>query len=119
MKQNLYTISVVGLGKLGVPMVACFASKGHQVIGVDVNSNNVTFAYMARAVGVEPTLAEATDQISQVSRLSKLVTSYLPDGGTVGILGLSYKADTSVVEESQGVGLAQDLLNKNVTVRGL
>ncbi len=80
--------------------------------------DNVAFAYMARSVGVEPTLAEATDQINQrqVSRLAKLVSSHLPDGGTVGILGLSYKPDTSVVEESQGVGLAQDLLNKNIAV---
>lgn len=30
-------ISVFGLGKLGAPMAACFASKGHEVIGVDVN----------------------------------------------------------------------------------
>ncbi|HNV87287.1 MAG TPA: nucleotide sugar dehydrogenase [Candidatus Omnitrophota bacterium] len=30
-------ISIVGIGKLGMPMTACFASKGYDVIGVDVN----------------------------------------------------------------------------------
>lgn len=30
-------ISVFGLGKLGMPMVACFGSKGYRVIGYDLN----------------------------------------------------------------------------------
>jgi UDPglucose 6-dehydrogenase len=32
-------ISVIGLGKLGLCTAACFASKGHQVIGVDTNQH--------------------------------------------------------------------------------
>jgi UDPglucose 6-dehydrogenase len=32
-----FEVSVVGLGRVGAPMAACFASKGHRVIGVDVN----------------------------------------------------------------------------------
>jgi UDPglucose 6-dehydrogenase len=80
--------------------------------------DNVAFAYMARAVGVEPTLAEATDAINrrQVPRLVNLVLSYLPEGGKVGILGLSYKPDTDVIEESQGIELARSLLSKDVPV---
>src|SRR4030095_13464971 len=35
------SISVIGLGKLGVPMVACFASKGFRVVGVDVDPHKV------------------------------------------------------------------------------
>ena len=34
-------LSVIGLGKLGAPMVACFASKGFDVIGVDYDQNKV------------------------------------------------------------------------------
>jgi UDPglucose 6-dehydrogenase len=34
-------ISVIGLGKLGVPMAAIFASKGHSVIGVDLDIKRV------------------------------------------------------------------------------
>jgi UDPglucose 6-dehydrogenase len=78
--------------------------------------DNVAFSHMARSVGVEPTLAEATDAVNrrQVSRLAELVSSRLPEGGKVGILGLSYKPDTDVIEESQGVELAHSLRNKDV-----
>ena len=31
------TISVIGLGYVGLPTAAIFASKGHKVIGVDNN----------------------------------------------------------------------------------
>ena len=30
-------LSIIGLGKLGSPLAAVLASKGHQVIGVDLN----------------------------------------------------------------------------------
>lgn len=74
--------------------------------------DNVAFSALARANGVPALLAEATDQLNrqQVPRLAKLVLSHLPEGGTVGILGLSYKPDTDVIEESQGLGLARQLL---------
>jgi len=80
--------------------------------------DNVAFAHMARSVGAEPTLAEAADAVNwrQVSRLVDLVSSHLPEGGRVGILGLSYKPDTDVVEESQGVELARSLLSTGVPV---
>ena len=34
-------VSVIGLGKLGAPMLAVFASHGHRVIGVDKNADTV------------------------------------------------------------------------------
>ena len=34
-------VSVIGLGKLGSPMAACFAAKGITTIGVDVNAQFV------------------------------------------------------------------------------
>lgn len=34
-------ISVIGLGKIGLPLAAQFADKGHEVIGVDVNDDTV------------------------------------------------------------------------------
>lgn len=80
--------------------------------------DNIAFAYMARSIGVEPTLAEATDTINrrQVSRLANIILSHLPAGGKVGILGLSYKPDTNIVEESQGLELACMLLKKEIQV---
>ena len=34
-------ITVVALGKIGLPLAAQFASKGHQVIGADVSARVV------------------------------------------------------------------------------
>lgn len=34
-------IAVIGLGKIGLPLAAQFADKGHQVVGVDVNAETV------------------------------------------------------------------------------
>lgn len=80
--------------------------------------DNVAFSALARANGVPALLAEATDELNrrQVPRLAELILSRLPAGGTVGILGLSYKPDTEVVEESQGLALAKHLLLADVQV---
>ena len=73
--------------------------------------DNVAFSALARANGAPALLAEATDQLNrrQVPRLAEIVRSRLPKGGTVGVLGLSYKPDTEVIEESQGLELAKYL----------
>jgi UDPglucose 6-dehydrogenase len=80
--------------------------------------DNVAFAHIARKVGVDPTLAVATDTINrrQPSRLLSLVLSKLPVDGKVSILGLSYKPNTNVIEESQSVELARLLLSQDVPV---
>ncbi len=63
-------------------------------------------------------LAEATDQLNrqQVPRLGAMILARLPKGGTAGVLGLSYKPDTGVIEESQGVALAKYLLQSGAKV---
>jgi len=71
--------------------------------------DNKAFAALARDLGAEPLLAEATDavNVAQTDRLARIVESRLQLGMTVGILGLAYKPDTGVVEESPGVALAR------------
>lgn len=54
-------ISVVGLGKLGAPMAAVMASKGHTVIGVDVNPAFVEAINRGHAPVQEPQLQEKLD----------------------------------------------------------
>jgi UDPglucose 6-dehydrogenase len=80
--------------------------------------DNLAFSALARANGVPALLAEATDGMNrrQVPRLADLILSRLPEGGTVGVLGLSYKPNTDVIEESQGVALAQELLRAGARV---
>ncbi len=74
--------------------------------------DNVAFAHLAREVGAQPILAEATHltNLAQVTRLTGIVQAHLPEGGTVGILGLAYKPGTPVAEESPGIKLAERLL---------
>ena len=50
------TISVVGLGYIGLPTAAMFASKGKKVIGVDVNQHTVDTINAGRIHIVEPEL---------------------------------------------------------------
>ena len=74
--------------------------------------DNTAFSKFAQQHGVEADLPLATDQINrrQSARLADLVLKVLPKGESAGILGLSYKPDTEVIEESQAIMLAQHLL---------
>jgi UDPglucose 6-dehydrogenase len=80
--------------------------------------DNVALAALARDLGTPALVAEATDRANRdgIVTLGELVREKLVDGGTVGILGLSYKPDTDVVEESPGLLLAQELADNGVDV---
>ena len=54
-------VCVIGLGKLGSPLAAVLASKGHTVIGVDRNDYFVDSINAGRAPVVEPQLQELID----------------------------------------------------------
>jgi UDPglucose 6-dehydrogenase len=81
--------------------------------------DNKAFGVLARDLGAEPLLAEATDavNVSQINRLARAVQSRLEAGNTVGILGLAYKPDTGVIDESPGIALARLLGNAGYEVR--
>ncbi|MBC8035600.1 MAG: UDP-glucose/GDP-mannose dehydrogenase family protein [Rhizobiales bacterium] len=73
--------------------------------------DNVAFSVMARAVGASPLLAEATDAINnyQPDRLADMVRRHCAPGAVIAVLGLSYKPDTGVIEESHGIKLVLKL----------
>lgn len=73
--------------------------------------DNLAFTQFAHQLGVEASLSTAADRVNrrQVALLGDRILNMLPHGETAGILGLSYKPGTSVIEESQGVLLAQYL----------
>jgi len=52
------SISVFGIGKLGLPLAASLANKGYQVIGVDLNQNVIQAVNEGRSPHYEPGLAE-------------------------------------------------------------
>ncbi len=66
-------LSIIGLGKLGAPMAAVMAHKGHTVVGVDVNPAYVEAIQQGRAPVNEPGLDEMIE--AQRERLSA-TTSY-------------------------------------------
>jgi len=80
--------------------------------------DNLALIAFAREVGAPADIAEATDRFNreQVLWLADQVQGHLPEGGTVGILGLTYKPDTDVVEEAVGVHLARELAERGVPV---
>ena len=61
-------VSVVALGKIGLPLAVQFAAKGHQVVGVDINEK---FVEMVNA-GKEPFPGEA--------HLQELLAETVADG---------------------------------------
>jgi UDPglucose 6-dehydrogenase len=80
--------------------------------------DNRALIYTAKKFGTSLPIAEATDKINQyqVPQLIEKILALLPQGGKVTILGLSYKPDTNVIEESQGLELAKTLSEKGILV---
>jgi UDPglucose 6-dehydrogenase len=73
--------------------------------------DNRLLAYTARQAGLQAPLAEASDKVNELtkSNLLEKVTSLTSPGATVLVLGMSYKPDTYITEESAGLHLAQTL----------
>lgn len=82
--------------------------------------DNRAFAAFAAEQGVEAVLAKATDSVNhlQTRRLADHVMRACGEDGdpTVGILGLAYKPDTPVIEESAGIQLVEELLRREIRV---
>jgi UDPglucose 6-dehydrogenase len=78
--------------------------------------DNLALAQLACQLGVPPDLAQTVDRFnrSQISWLANLVQERTQK--TAGVLGLTYKAGTDVVEEAAGFLLAKELANRGVKV---
>lgn len=81
--------------------------------------DNRAFSQMARRHGVEAIVAEATDRqnMSQIAHLTRRVLEQHQGQQQVAILGLSYKPGTVVVDESPGIQLALDLIERQIPLR--
>ena len=79
--------------------------------------DNQALIAMADKIGVPAPLAATTDQFNrdEVGKLAAIVQAHRTEG-TVGILGLSYKPHTDVVEQAVGLKLAQSLADAGVPV---
>lgn len=80
--------------------------------------DNRAYAALSRSLGVRCDLAEATDRINdhQVERLFGALDALATPGSCIAVLGLSYKLDTPVIENSQGASLTRVLLDNGFRV---
>ena len=63
-------IAVVGLGKIGLPLAALYASKGHEVTGCDITTEVVEAVNAGRShIHGEPGLDEAVRSAVDAGRL--------------------------------------------------
>ncbi len=63
-------VSIFGLGYVGTVSAACFADRGHKVIGVDPNPVKVDLINAGKAPIVEAELSQLTQQSVSLGRLS-------------------------------------------------
>ncbi len=73
--------------------------------------DNRLLAYTATRLGLAAPLAEASDKVNELTKekLLETVNRLTQPGDTVAVLGLAYKPDTWIIEESAGLHLAQHL----------
>jgi UDPglucose 6-dehydrogenase len=82
--------------------------------------DNLALVQLAQQLGVPPDLAQTVDRFNRLQGiwLADLVQHRVQNRkqGTVGILGLTYKAGTDVVEEAVGFLLTKELASRGVKV---
>jgi UDPglucose 6-dehydrogenase len=80
--------------------------------------DNVAFAHMAKSRGCDAPIAKTTHDYNEkmVDRITEIVLANTKLGQKIGFLGIAYKTDTPVVEESHALKIAQKLIAAGYTV---
>jgi UDPglucose 6-dehydrogenase len=80
--------------------------------------DNKAFAFVSQMLGTSASLAETTDRMNRdLSAIrAEKIKKAIGHGKTISLLGLAYKPDTNVVEESQALALTQALVGNGNTV---
>jgi len=80
--------------------------------------DNEAFSYVARSIGSQSLLSDAADWVNdkQVERLLKIILEHYSYNGKVGIVGISFKSGTNVLEKSQALEIAQRLASRGISV---
>lgn len=76
--------------------------------------DNVAFQYFAKEVGILSTLGNKVVETNKgvVGRVVELICGNAKAGGKIVVLGLSYKPNTPIIEESQSVMVVKKLVEK-------
>ena len=80
--------------------------------------DNLALAALADLVGAPDEIARMTHHFNQgqIAWLADLAQKMALPGETIGILGLTYKSNTDVVEQAPGLLLAEELVSRGVAV---
>jgi UDPglucose 6-dehydrogenase len=80
--------------------------------------DNLAMGALARLLGAPDDIARVTDTFnrSQIIWLADLVQRHLSPGAKAGILGLTYKPNTDVVEQATGLLVAEELAARGTSV---
>jgi len=73
--------------------------------------DNRLIAFAAKEAGLSAPLAEATDAVNEMAKdqLAQQALACTKPGDTVAVLGMSYRQNTYITEESAGLHIAQSL----------
>ena len=83
--MSFSTISVIGLGYIGLPTAAAFASRQKRVVGVDVNQHAVETINRGEIHIVEPDLASVVKTAVEQGYLSATTTSVEADAYLIAV----------------------------------
>ena len=83
--MSFNTISVIGLGYIGLPTAAMFASKGKKVVGVDVNQHAVDTINAGNVHIVEPQLSEIVKSVVEKGFLKAVMTPEPADAFLIAV----------------------------------
>lgn len=112
------TISVIGLGYIGLPTATAFASAGKRVLGVDVNSHAVDTINQGKIHIIEPDLDIAVHQAVEKGNLSAALTVAPADAFLIAVptpFKDDHQPDLSYVEAA-AKAIAPVLVKGNLVV---
>ena len=102
--MNIKTVSIIGLGYIGLPTAAIVASKGVKVIGVDVSRNVVKTVNKGQVHIVEEGLEKL---VRNVVKKGNLIATTKPEPAEIFIIAVptplekrTYKPDLSYIESA-------------------
>lgn len=102
--SNFNTISVIGLGYIGLPTAAAFAEHGLNVIGVDVNKKAVEIINQGNIHIVEPDLDVVVKKCVNEGKLRATLTPEPADAFLIAVptpfKGDDYEPDLSYIESA-------------------
>ena len=80
--------------------------------------DNRAFRAFSARHGIDAKLAKATDEINdyQIDEIVKKILNNLPQDRRISVIGLAYKDNTPVIEESAAIKVIEKLINNDIEI---